>query len=273
MAHYSYTDTILKIDNVNLTLGDKVILENVNAEVRDIVRPGSVQGQIVGFLGPSGIGKTKLFEIMAGLLKATSGNVFYGTDKKPAHPGCTGVVQQNYPLFMHRTVLGNLEIGAAKNYKDAKERKEKIFDFLDRFKLTAYQDSYPAQLSGGQKQRVAIAQQLLCTDNFLLMDEPFSGLDINMVEEVSEMIVEIANMDEHNTIIIVSHDIVSTAAIADNLWLMGREKDKKGNPISGSKIQHTFDLLELELAWKENIRKMPEFNKLINEIRDLFHNL
>ncbi|WP_199538215.1 ATP-binding cassette domain-containing protein [Emticicia sp. C21] len=273
MAQYSYKDTILKVDNVNLTLGDKVILENVNAEVRDATRPGSVKGQIVGFLGPSGIGKTKLFEIMAGLLKPTSGNVYYGPDKEPAHPGCTGVVQQNYPLFMHRTVLGNLEIAAVKNYKNADERKTRIFSLLDRFKLRPYQDSYPAQLSGGQKQRVAIAQQLLCTDNFLLMDEPFSGLDINMVEEVSEMIVEIANMNEHNTIIIVSHDIVSTAAIADNLWLMGREKDKDGNPTSGSKIKYTFDLLERGLAWREDIRKIPEFTEMINEIRDLFHNL
>lgn len=273
MAHYSYKDTILKVENVSLTLGDKVILENVNAEVKDATRPESIQGQIVGFLGPSGIGKTKLFEVMAGLLKPTSGNVYYGKDRKPAYPGCAGVVQQNYPLFMHRTVLGNLEIGAAKNFKNAEERKAKIFDLLERFKLIPYQDSYPAQLSGGQKQRVAIAQQLLCTDNFLLMDEPFSGLDINMVEEVSEMIVEIANMDEHNTIIIVSHDIVSTAAIADNLWLMGREKDKNGNPVSGSKIKYTFDLLEKGLAWNEDIRKLPEFNKLINEIRDLFHDL
>ncbi|WP_207220045.1 ATP-binding cassette domain-containing protein [Emticicia agri] len=273
MANYIYKDTILKVENVNLTLGDKVILEKVNAEVKDVTQTGAVRGQIVGFLGPSGIGKTKLFEIMAGLLKPTSGSVYYGKDKKPAHPGCAGVVQQNYPLFMHRTVLGNLEIGAAKNYKNTEERKAKIYDFLDRFKLRPYQDSYPAQLSGGQKQRVAIAQQLLCTDNFLLMDEPFSGLDINMVEEVSEMIVEIANMDEHNTIIIVSHDIVSTAAIADNLWLMGREKDKEGNPVSGAKIKYTFDLLERELAWREDIRKLPAFTKLINEIRDLFHDL
>ena len=76
-----------------------------------------------------------------------------------------------------------------KNYKNAAERKDKIYAILDRFKLRQYEHTYPAQLSGGQKQRVAIAQQLLCSDNFLLMDEPFSGLDINMVEEVSEMIV------------------------------------------------------------------------------------
>ncbi len=271
--NYSLKETILKIENVNLTLSGNVILKDVNAEIKNITRPNSVQGQIVGFLGPSGIGKTKLFEIMAGLLKPTSGQVLYGADQKLAHSGCAGVVQQNFPLFMHRTVLGNLEVGAAKNYKNADERKEKIYAILDRFKLRQYENAYPAQLSGGQKQRVAIAQQLLCSDNFLLMDEPFSGLDINMVEEVSEMIVEISNMDEHNTIIIVSHDIVSTAAISDNLWLMGRERDKANKPILGAKIKHTFDLLERELAWNPDIRKMPEFTKLINEIRDLFHYL
>ncbi len=100
---------------------------------------------------------------------------------------------------------------------------------LDRFNLRKQAALYPAQLSGGQKQRAAIAQQLLCSDHFLLLDEPFSGLDVIMIEKVSEMIVEIACTHELNTVIIVSHDIVSTAAIADTLWLMGRDRDANGN--------------------------------------------
>jgi polar amino acid transport system ATP-binding protein/sulfate transport system ATP-binding protein len=267
---HSKNECILKIDNVSLTLGGNRILDQVNAQVKNIVRPGMTQGQIVGFLGPSGVGKTKLFEIMAGLLKPTAGNVYIGQDQKPVSAGRMGVVQQNYPLFNHRTVMGNLEIAAKKNITSAGERKERIMAMLDRFHLRQHANVYPAQLSGGQKQRIAIAQQLLCSENFLLMDEPFSGLDINMVEEVSEMIGEIANMHEHNTIIIVSHDIVSTAAIADTLWIMGRDRDAQNNIIPGAKIKHTFDLIERGLAWQPDIKKMPAFNSLINEVRDLF---
>ncbi len=267
---YTKNECILKIDNVNLTLGDNLILQNVNAEIKDIVRPGMTQGQVVGFLGPSGVGKTKLFEIMAGLLKPTSGQVYVGQNQQPVAPGRMGVVQQNYPLFNHRTVMGNLEIAAKKTIADASKRKDRIYELLDRFHLRQQAGMYPAQLSGGQKQRIAIAQQLLCSENFLLMDEPFSGLDINMVEEVSEMIGEIANTHEHNTIIIVSHDIVSTSAIADTLWIMGRDRDAQNNIIPGAKIKHTFDLVERGLAWKPDIKKMPAFNSLINEVRDLF---
>ncbi|MDJ1480312.1 ATP-binding cassette domain-containing protein [Cytophagaceae bacterium YF14B1] len=267
---YSKNECILKIDNVSLTLDSKIILQNVNAEIKNIVRPGMTQGQVVGFLGPSGVGKTKLFEIMAGLLKPTSGNVFVGEAQKPVAPGRMGVVQQNYPLFHHRTVMGNLEIAAKKTISDSQKRKDKIFEMLDRFHLRQHANMYPAQLSGGQKQRIAIAQQLLCSDNFLLMDEPFSGLDINMVDEVSEMICEISNAHEHNTIIIVSHDIVSTAAISDTLWIMGRDRDAQNNIIPGAKIKHTFDLIERGLAWQPDIKKIPAFNELINEVRDLF---
>ena len=267
---HSKNECILKIDNVSLTLGENVILQNVNAEICNITRPGMTQGQVVGFLGPSGVGKTKLFEIMAGLLRPTTGEVYAGTAQKPVTAGTMGVVQQNYPLFNHRTVMGNLEVAAKKTIQDSSKRKERIYDILDRFKLRQHAQAYPAQLSGGQKQRIAIAQQLLCSENFLLMDEPFSGLDINMVEEVSEMIVEIANGHELNTIIVVSHDIVSTSAIADTLWIMGRDRDTHNNIIPGAKIKHTFDLISRNLAWRPDIRKQPAFSDLINEVRDLF---
>lgn len=271
MIDYSIEECILKIDKVGLTLNDNVILKNVQAEVHNIVRPGMSQGQVVGFLGPSGIGKTKLFEIMAGLLRPTEGTVTYG--KEVARPGSAGVVQQNYPLFNHRTVYGNLKIAALKNYKSGKESDERIQDMLSRFNLSQYAQRYPAQLSGGQKQRVAIAQQLLCSKHFILMDEPFSGLDINMVDEVSELISEIASSHELNTVIIVSHDIVSTAAISDTIWLMGRDRDANNIPIAGSYIKHTFDLIKRDLAWHPEIRKQAGFNQLINEIRDLFQTL
>ncbi len=271
--HYELKETILTIENVNLTLNGNVILQEVNAIIKDVVRPGVTQGQVVGFLGPSGIGKTKLFEILAGLLLPTSGQVLHGVDQKPVHAGCMGVVQQNYPLFNHRSVLSNLEIAANKKYSTEKEAKDKSYEYLERFNLREHANMYPKQLSGGQKQRVAIAQQLLCSNDFLLMDEPFSGLDINMVEEVSQMISEIALLDEYTTVIIVSHDIPATAAISDTIWLMGRDRDAQGNVISGAKIKYTFDLMQRNLAWQSDIRSLPAFHQLMDEVRGLFKTL
>jgi ABC-type nitrate/sulfonate/bicarbonate transport system ATPase subunit len=267
---YELRNTILKVENVSLKLGSNQILKGVNVEVKDVVRPGLTQGQIVGFLGPSGIGKTKFFEILAGIAQPDTGQVLLGDPLSPVKIGRVGVVQQSYPLFKHRTVLGNLMVAARLKGIPSGERKDKIVELLSGFGLENHLNHYPAELSGGQKQRVAIAQQLLCSDHFLLLDEPFSGLDILMIEKVCEMLRSIALMHEHNTIIVVSHDIEATASIADTLWVMGRDRDDKGEPIPGSHIKHTFNLIERGLAWQENIMAKKDFHDLVDEVRGLF---
>ncbi len=110
---YTLKETILKVENVSLSLGGRQVLKNVNVEIKDIVRPNMHQGQIVGFLGPSGIGKTKFFEILSGLLQPDTGTVMIGNPLSKVTMGKVGVVQQSYPLLNHRTVLGNLEVAAS----------------------------------------------------------------------------------------------------------------------------------------------------------------
>ena len=284
MTPFTYHDVLLSIENVNLTLGGKQILRNVNAQVRDIQRPGQTTGQIIGFLGPSGVGKTKLFEIMSGLLKPTSGCVKIGTDQKPVVTGRVGVVQQHYPLFKHRTVYSNLKVAAkmcsGADCPDKKECKKcdksvdaRVMGILERFKLVPQKDHYPIQLSGGQRQRIAIAQQLLCSETFLLLDEPFSGLDPNMTAEVGSMLTEIANQREDNTIILVSHDLASTAAISDTLWVMGRDRNPDGSIVPGAYIKHNYDLAAADLAWHPGIQDDPRFLALIKELRGVFPSL
>ncbi|RYF54481.1 MAG: ABC transporter ATP-binding protein [Cytophagaceae bacterium] len=273
MSQSQRTDIILRADKINLTLGGNLILRDLSVEIRDVIRTGTTTGQVVGFLGPSGVGKTKFFEILSGLLKPTSGSVELGSPLQPVQAGMVGVVQQNYPLFNHRTIESNLLLAARKRYTNAEEATERMRDLMTRFGMIDKLGLYPAQLSGGQKQRVAIAQQLLCSDHFLLLDEPFSGLDILMIEEVAEMIQEIAHAHELNTIIIVSHDIVATASVADTLWLMGRDRDATGNVIPGAHIKHTYDLAAMDLCWDKEILGKPAFQKLVSEIRDQFHRL
>lgn len=274
---YKKEKTILKIENVSLAFGSTQILKDVNVEIKNIVRPGMSQGQIIGLLGPSGIGKTKLFERLSGIIEKNEtnslGDILIGEKLEPVKIGNVGVIQQNYPLFEHRTIYGNLEISARIKYKDKKEREERITDILNRFDLDKKRTAYPSELSGGQRQRVAIAQQILCSSNFLLMDEPFSGLDPLMIKKVSDLIVEVANMHELNTIIIVSHDIVSTSAIADTLWVMGRDHDATGQIIPGAKIKHEYDLVERGLTWRPDIKTNPVFHALCDELNALFPTL
>jgi polar amino acid transport system ATP-binding protein/sulfate transport system ATP-binding protein len=270
---HDYGPTILKAENVWLTLGGNLILRDVDVELRDVRRPGKVTGQVVGLLGPSGIGKTRFFRIMAGLDAPDRGRVLVGEKLVPVERGMVGVVAQRYTLFQHRTVLGNLLVAGAQAGLSRGEARAKAMSFLKRFHLDAHADRYPPQLSGGQQQRVAIAQQFMCSEHFLLMDEPFSGLDPIAVDRVAELIAEVASLHELNTIVVVTHDIAAAIEVSDTLWLMGRDRDTQGNVVPGAKIQATYDLVERGLAWRKGITTTPEFMELLREILERFPSL
>ena len=106
---YSKGEVLMTLDNVSLTLGNNLILRDINATIHDIIRSSS-RGRILSVLGKSGAGKSNLFEVISGLLTPTTGSVKIVVEQKPVHPGKVGVVQQNYPLFRHRTVYSNLAV-------------------------------------------------------------------------------------------------------------------------------------------------------------------
>jgi polar amino acid transport system ATP-binding protein/sulfate transport system ATP-binding protein len=270
---YERKDVLLDIQGVTFARNGVPILRDVNAQVRDVVRPGVKQGQIVGLLGPSGVGKTTLFKILAGLLQPDTGTVKIGAKGAPAEPGLVGVVAQNYILFEHRSVIGNLVIAGRQAGMNGADAKAGGMRYLERFGLKEHADKFPAQLSGGQRQRVAIAQQLLCSENYLVMDEPFSGLDVLQQENVHQLLQEVSLSHEENTLIIVTHDVSAAVAISDTIWLMGRERTPTGEAIPGARIVETIDLIERDLCWHPDIRKRAGYIDLVNEIKERFHTL
>lgn len=266
-------DTVLL--DVNVDLFEYVpgvpVLKNIHEQVRDIVRPDVTQGQVVAILGPSGIGKSTLFEVIAGLRQPTKGSVqtFDNEQNKlvPSHTGLVGMVYQSYELFPFLTVRGQLELGAAKGGLKAAEAKEKVDFYLQHFRLRDHARKYPNQLSGGQRQRLAIAQQLLCSNKLLLMDEPFSGLDPLIKNSICELIADVAQLDELMTILIVSHDIEPTLSIADTVWLLGKTAD------GSATIVENINLLERGLCWRKDIREDPEFRELVFNVTKRFADL
>jgi ABC-type nitrate/sulfonate/bicarbonate transport system ATPase subunit len=205
----------------------------------------------------------------------------------PVRAGLVGMVAQNYPLFEHRTVRGNLLVAlehqpsTSKGWERLKEclgfankdRLAKVNEYLERFGLTDKADLYPAELSGGQRQRVSIIQELLCSEHFIVMDEPFTGLDPIMKDKVCDLIVQVANLDERNTIFVVAHDIASLVAISDSLWLFGRDRDAAGKPIQGAYIKATYNLIERGLAWQPGITTTREFSDFVAEVKEQFKTL
>ena len=266
---YNYKDPILTLSGVSMTFHGEPILRDISAQVLDVTRPGMNQGQVVGFYGRSGIGKSVLCRIMAGLIAPSAGTVEVGQAQQAVAPGMVGFVQQRYPLFDHRTLLDNLLVAAERKYAPA-EARQHVETYLERFCLAPHRKKYPAHLSGGQRQRAAITQQLLCSDHLILLDEPFSGLDVAMIDELKRIIVEVTTMDELNTVIIVSHDIVTTTALADRLWLLGYEHDAAGALVPGATIspQHQYNLAEMGLAWHENVEAEPEFAQFVEHIKN-----
>jgi ABC-type nitrate/sulfonate/bicarbonate transport system ATPase subunit len=233
-----YKQTLIAIEKLCYSAGKKVILRDINAEIKDI----EGRGQIIALLGPSGVGKTTLFNLLSGFLQPTSGRILAHVKEEgmqEVHSHIMGVVSQAYPLFEDSRVYDNLMMVCTTS-----EARTKCMQLIKDFHLEEVIGSWPCDLSGGQRQRVAILQQVLCSEKYILMDEPFSGLDMVAKCDVCRLVNQVAAADEENTIIIVTHGIEDAIKVADTIWMLGRDRDEKGNFIPGATIKEKINLIE-----------------------------
>jgi ABC-type nitrate/sulfonate/bicarbonate transport system ATPase subunit len=261
--NYAKNEVLVDVKDVNLTY-DKPILRDINFKIHNITRPGLSQGQVISLIGRSGIGKTQLFKILAGLIQPNTGTVLVGQDQHPVEAGEVGIVTQNYILFSHRTVHENLRLAMKHSSitMNDKEKDDLINDYAEKFDLKEHLKKYPMQLSGGQRQRTSIIQQVLTGNRFILFDEPFSGLDALMIDKVMELLLKVSTLHELNTLVIVSHDVENSLAISDTAFIIARQKDKEG-----ATITETLDLIEMGFAWNPAIRENPQFQQLVAQMK------
>jgi ABC-type nitrate/sulfonate/bicarbonate transport system ATPase subunit len=277
MTPYTKQDVLLQATDVSLSYDRRCILYDINFIIRDIVRPGLQQGQVVSLVGRSGIGKTQLFRLLSGLQRPDAGEITI-RERVPSarpdgsiqvyrdrivQPGDMGVIFQNYYQFGWRTVRQSLMLAARQNKALAGKEEDAIRQYTQQFDIADVLLRYPAQLSGGQQQRVSIIQQLLKGSDFLLLDEPFSGLDVCVLDKVVELLLQVSLSDELKTLIIVSHDIATAAAISDTVFILGK---KPGH--EGSTLVREIDLIERGLAWRKDVRHEKAFGETIREIKD-----
>ena len=261
-------ENLLTIENVTksfeLNNGNRLqVLSDVSFTVQNIQH----KPQILSILGPSGGGKTTLLRILAGLDKADSGCIMIkdGDRMRNVKVGDIGVVFQRYPLFDDRNVLQNLVEPAMNGGLNRGQATQKATQFLDEFGLENQASSFPLQLSGGQRQRVAIAQQLIQNRHYVILDEPFSGLDPNNIHNVINLLQRIANQHTDNTFIIVTHDITSALIISDHVYLLGKLANSDAN--HGAKIVKEYDLINEGLAYQTEIEDLPRFLEIRKEIK------
>lgn len=270
-VNFELRGVLVSLEGVSLKLGETQILNPIDLKVQDIVRPGVAQGQVIGILGPSGCGKTQFSHVLAGLRPPTTGVVKIADEKgvlHPVQPGKVGYVFQNYPLFIHRTVLGNLLVALERTPLSKDERVKLAMGELEAFDLADKAKAYPDQLSGGQKQRVAILQQLLGAGHYLIMDEPFTGLDPIRKDLVCDLIRKVSTTHENTTIFIIAHDIEALAAVSDQLWLMGKDA-----PNQGSYFKKGYNLISRGFAWNPESVKTDAFHHFVDEVKDQFQHL
>jgi ABC-type nitrate/sulfonate/bicarbonate transport system ATPase subunit len=260
---YLKADTLLKVENVNKAYDGKVVLRDINFVIKDVIRPNMVQGQVLSLVGQSGIGKSTLFDILAGKLAPDSGSVLIGKEQTPAMIGSMGVVLQDYFIYPWRRVQKILAFAVAKNTKIApKDRESEIQELVEKFQLSEHLSKFPFQLSGGQKQRVSIAEQLLIGNDFILLDEPFSGLDGLMIDKVTALLDLVSRSNELKTLIIISHDLSNSLALSDTVFIMAKQEGKLG-----ATITQEIDLIGRGLCWQNGIKDTPQFRELLREVK------
>ena len=274
---YEQKDTILHVENLCVSYGDRVILQNVNMVERDTIREGKTQGQVIAVLGRSGRGKSTLFRALTGLEKPSSGKVLIpdfnkvaANGKQPAklvQEGDVGFVNQKYTLFRHKTVYEALWFAMRKSGFSKAEKEEEIMHYLKEWGLEKHKDQYPNFLSGGQRQRTAILEQLLSSGYYMVLDEPFSGLDIGNIMSVKKSFDLISQRHDLNTIIFSTHDIELAVELADSIYILGYPPDDKGQVLaSGTMLKH-FDLKELGLAWQDGLTE--SHHDCVQEIKEI----
>ena len=254
---YTKENTLLYVENLSVAYGDKVVIKDINLVEKDVIREGSTTGQVIAVVGRSGRGKSTLFRALTGLVKPTSGKVLIAdtttgntNDAKEVHEGDIGFVNQKYTLFRNKTVYQAL-LFALRNKDVSKEKKdEQILNYLKDWGLMEVKDQYPNELSGGQRQRTAIIEQIFCSGHYLVLDEPFSGLDVGNIEAVKTAFNLITSSHEFNTIIYSTHDIELAVELADSIYVIGYPTIEGKTEDYGTIVRHV-DMKALGLAWKE----------------------
>lgn len=207
------------------------------------------RGEVVVVCGPSGSGKSTLIKCVNGLEPVDEGTIRVAGDlitapkaRLPALRAKVGMVFQHFELFPHMTVLENLCIGQEKVLKrDAAKAREKAMGLLERVGMTAHVRKYPGQLSGGQQQRIAIARALAMDPIAMLFDEPTSALDPEMITEVLDVMVTLAQ--EGMTMMVVTHEMGFARKVADRVVFMDR-----GEIVEDTRKQRFFDDPQSERA-------------------------
>ena len=214
---------ILDIKNLSYSFGNNPILKDINIHINE--------NEMVAIVGSSGVGKSTLFNLIAGVLKIQAGKITINSSED--YIGKVAYMLQKDLLFEHKTIIDNVILPliiAKVNKKEALEEGNKI---LKQFNLDKYANKYPQQLSGGMRQRVALIRTYMFKKNIFLLDEAFSALDAITKKELHKWYLDLKK--EFNlTTLLITHDIEEAVFLSDRIYILG---NKPGEIIGEIKIE------------------------------------
>ncbi|MDX2969939.1 amino acid ABC transporter ATP-binding protein [Kribbella solani] len=209
---------LVTLTGVNKHFGELHVLKDINLSIDE--------GEVVVVIGPSGSGKSTLCRAINRLEPIDSGTITLDSQPLPSEGKAlaklradVGMVFQSFNLFAHKTILQNVTLGPCKVRKaDPKKAEQRAMELLERVGVATQAQKYPAQLSGGQQQRVAIARALAMDPKVILFDEPTSALDPEMIQEVLEVMVDLAR--QGMTMVVVTHEMGFARTAANRVVFM-----------------------------------------------------
>lgn len=242
--------------------GARTVVKNVSIEVE--------QGEIVGLLGPNGAGKTTSFYMITGLIKPNAGRIFLDNEEitdlpmyKRAQKGL-GYLAQEASVFRKLSVEDNIMSVMEMSGMSRGQRKDRLEQLLDEFSLHKVRKNLGVQLSGGERRRCEIARALAIDPKFILLDEPFAGVDPIAVEDIQHIIAKLKT--KNIGIIITDHNVHETLAITDRAYLLyegsilesGTAETLANNPeVRRKYLGQNFELRKAILKNKENKPESP----------------
>ena len=229
---------------------DLVVLDDVNLTLHE--------GEIVALLGRSGSGKSTLLRIVAGLLRPTAGDVLWRGSKLEGPPEGVAMVFQSFALFPWLTVQENVELGLEARGVSRAEREKRAEEAIDLIGLGGFESAYPKELSGGMRQRVGLARALVVHPDLLLMDEPFSALDVLTAENLRTDLIDLWAEGKLplKSVLMVTHNIEEAVLMADRILVFSVNPGRVANE------------LRVPFAHPRN-RQDPAFRKLVDDIYGL----
>lgn len=230
-----------KVDlkNVYKSFGSTDVLENINIELKE--------GELVSIVGPSGCGKSTIFNILTDLIKLDKG--------KAEINGEVSYMYQKDLLLPYKTILDNVSLPLQINGVSKKRAREEALSYFEVFDLQGYENSYPHELSGGMKQRANFLRTFICSNDIMLLDEPFGALDSITKRSIQEWFLHIRKK-VNSTILLITHDIDEAIMLSDRIYVLSNKP---------ARIKEEFDLNE-DIFNKEDLEKRALLKEKIIEL-------